>query len=131
MSSVPRPTSPHLGVYRWQITMITSILHRATGIALYAGAVLLMGWLWSAAYAPEFYAKVHECLTSMFGKLVLVGFTLAFYYHLANGIRHLFWDMGKGFALPCAGRSGVAALLFALFMTLFTWGFALNSVVGG
>jgi succinate dehydrogenase / fumarate reductase cytochrome b subunit len=129
MSSHPRPLSPHLTIYRPQITSMLSILHRITGVALYAGTALLMGWLWSAAYAPELFAQMHQCLSSTIGKVALIGWTLAFYFHLANGIRHLFWDVGMGFSIPQATRSGWLVLIFTLLATLFSWGF-IQATVG-
>jgi len=125
MSDSSRPLSPHLGIYRWQISMVLSILHRITGLALFAGTALMMIWLWSAAYAPAFYVTLHSGLASTLGKLCLFGWTLAFYYHLGNGIRHLFWDIGKGFSLPVMTRSGWAVIIFTLLMTAATWGYAM------
>jgi len=125
MSDSSRPLSPHLGIYRWQISMVLSILHRITGLALFAGTALMMIWLWSAAYAPAFYVTLHSYLASPLGKLCLFGWTLAFYYHLGNGIRHLFWDIGKGFSLPAMTRSGWAVIIFTLLMTAATWGYAM------
>lgn len=123
MAIPARPTSPHLSIYRPQITSVTSILHRMTGVALYVGAPLLVYWLWAAAYAPEQFTRLHECLASQPGQAALMGWTAAFYYHLANGLRHLCWDMGKGFALPQVARSAWLVLIFTLVMTLATWGF--------
>lgn len=123
MASHSRPTSPHLTIYRPQISTVLSIAHRITGVGLYAGLVLFSYWLWTAAYKPTGYASLHECLASIPGKIFLFGWTLAFYYHLANGIRHLFWDIGKGFELPAMAKSGWAAVFFAILMTGFTWGF--------
>ncbi len=123
MSVHSRPTSPHLTIYRWQNSMVLSIAHRITGVGLYAGLVLFAYWLWTAAYHPTGYASLHECLSSFLGKLFLFGWTLAFYYHFANGIRHLFWDIGKGFALPAMAKSGWTVVFFAILMTGFTWGF--------
>lgn len=123
-----RPLSPHLTIYRPQITSVLSIMHRITGVALYAGSLLLMAWLWSAAYASEFYAQIQECLASTAGKVLLIGWTSAFYYHLSNGVRHLFWDMGKGLDIPCATKSGWLVLGLTLLMTVFTWSFVLNSI---
>lgn len=128
MSAIQRPTSPHLSIYRPQITSVTSIMHRISGVALYVGAVLLVGWLWAAAYAPMTYSRMHECLSSLPGMGLLAAWTAAFYYHLSNGIRHLFWDMGKGLDIGCAARSGWFVLVLTLLLTVFTWGFALNSV---
>jgi len=123
MASVNRPTSPHLTIYKPQITSVLSIMHRITGIALYAGALVLVGWLALLAYAPQDYAKWHECATSLVPQLFFVGWTAAFFYHLSNGIRHLFWDMGKGFDLKCVNRSGWFVLLLTLALTGATWAF--------
>lgn len=128
MSNTSRPTSPHLSIYRWQISMLTSIMHRFTGVALAIGAVLLVAWLCIAAYAPGSYGVLHELFASIFGQLLLLGWTVAFYYHLANGIRHLFWDMGKGFSIPAMNRSGWLVIIFTFAMTAMTWGFLHASV---
>lgn len=126
-SSVPRPISPHLSIYRPQISSVLSILHRITGLALYAGASLIVFWLFSAAYAPAFYPTLHEAMHSGFGQVCLLGWTLAFYYHFANGIRHLFWDAGLGFSLPVMHRTGWAVVIVTLAMTAVTWFIAYTS----
>lgn len=118
-----RPTSPHLSIYKWQITMVLSITHRATGVALYAGAILMVLWMVAAAYYPAHYATWHGYLISPIGRILLLSWTLSFYFHLANGVRHLFWDMGKGFTLPAAARSGWLVVLFTLGMTALSWGY--------
>ena len=122
-----RPISPHISIYRWQNSMVLSILHRMTGMALFAGSALIVVWLWSAAYAPAFYTTLHGALSSVLGQICLFGWVSAFYYHLGNGIRHLFWDMGKGFALPDMRRSGLLVLAFTIGMTLLTWFVAMTS----
>jgi len=124
MHNISRPTSPHLTIYRPQITSMMSIAHRITGVALYAGALVLVAWLAVAAYMPKRYDQFHECLMSPVGRALLFGWTLAFFYHLLNGIRHLFWDMGKGFALSCVTRSGVMVLVLAMFLTIDVWYYA-------
>ena len=116
-----RPLSPHLGIYKPQLTSVLSITHRLTGIALYAGTALLVAWLWAAAYNGQCYDGISSFLSSIIGKIFLIGWTFAFYFHFANGIRHLFWDMGKGFSLPAAYRSGWMVVLFTLFATAATW----------
>lgn len=131
MSIDRRPTSPHLTIYRPQITSVTSIMHRLSGVWLFLAAALLVGWLCVVAYAPGEYAKWHECLSSWFGQAFMLSWLAAFYYHLGNGIRHLFWDMGKGFSLPQVTASGWAAILFTLLMTAVTWGFAQGAGAGG
>ena len=118
-----RPLSPHLGVWRWHVTMATSIFHRASGIALYIGAIILTGWVATLASGAEPYSDYMAVLQSPFGLLVLFGITTAACYHLSNGIRHLVWDAGKGFApktstaaswatIVCGAVGGV--LIFAL-----------------
>lgn len=129
MPVAPRPTSPHLSIYRWQISSVLSILHRLTGLALFAGTALIVVWLCSAAYAPASYATLHDAISSAIGQIFLLGWTLAFYYHFCNGIRHLFWDIGKGFTLPAMARSGWAVVVFAIIFTALTWGFV-NALAG-
>lgn len=123
MSQTERPLSPHLGIYRWQITNSLSILHRISGFGLALGLVPLTLWLWGAAYEPGLL----KCMTDLFhcilGKIALLGFTLAFYYHLGNGIRHLNWDLGRGFALNEVLDSGRLSVAFSVCLTIFTWAF--------
>ncbi len=116
-----RPLSPHLTIYRPQLTSMLSILHRITGAALAVGTVVLMGWLWAAAYNPECFTGIHTFLTGIIGRLLLIGWTFAFYFHFCNGIRHLFWDMGKGFEIHVAYRSGWLVIAASLFFTISTW----------
>lgn len=120
----PRPLSPHLSIYRWLITNTLSILHRITGVALCVGTVLLVAWLVTAAYYPAQYLTLQECMGSMLGRLMLVGWTFAFYYHLCNGIRHLFWDMGKGFELGTVNVTGAAVIIATIGLTAFSWVYA-------
>lgn len=121
-----RPLSPHLGIYRWQITNTLSILHRLTGVGLTFGLVPLSLWLWGAAYAPELYTAMAGLFGSIVGKLLLFGWTLGFYYHLANGMRHLSWDLGKGFSLDDVLASGRIVIAFALALTVLTWAIVAN-----
>ncbi|MCW5773837.1 MAG: succinate dehydrogenase, cytochrome b556 subunit [Rhodospirillaceae bacterium] len=116
-----RPLSPHLQVYRWQWTMALSILHRATGIALAVGTLLLTYWLVSAALGPDAYAAARRFLTSWIGVILLMGWSAAFYYHLFNGVRHLLWDTGRGFELKTARASGYAVFGGAVAATVLTW----------
>ena len=116
-----RPLSPHLQVYRPQITSVMSITHRATGVALSLGSVLLAAWLWGVAYSQEYFDFWVEIGSEWWAQILLAGWTFAIYYHLANGIRHLFWDMGKGFALANVTRSGLLVVFFATFATFATW----------
>lgn len=120
MATVNRPLSPHLQVYRPQITSILSILHRITGVFLTLGGVLLTWWLVAAAYGPAEFDNVQRFLGSWFGHLLLWGFTFSLFYHLANGIRHLLWDFGWGFEIPQVRLSGLVTVAVAAGLTLIT-----------
>ena len=125
-----RPISPHLQVYRPQLTSVLSILHRITGVALAVGTILLVYWLIAAASGPEAFASAEALIGSWLGRILLFGWTFALYFHLTNGIRHLFWDAGFGFELKTVYASGwtVVALAAVLTLVSFVAGFAL---VGG
>lgn len=125
-----RPLSPHLQVYRPQITSVLSITHRMTGIVLSAGAVFLVLWLLAAAAGPEFYAIAQDCAGSWLGYVFLFGFSVCLFYHLLNGIRHLFWDAGHGFEIATATRTGWAVVLGAVLLTALAWVFGLQ-IAGG
>lgn len=116
-----RPLSPHLQVYRWQITNTLSILHRMTGFGLTLGLIPLALWLWGAAYDAELFDCLTQLAGTLLGKLFLFGWTLAYFYHLGNGIRHLNWDLGHGFNLNEVTRSGRAVILFTVAMTALAW----------
>jgi succinate dehydrogenase / fumarate reductase cytochrome b subunit len=119
-----RPLSPHLQVWRWHVTMWGSILHRATGVALYAGVLILTGWVLALASGSQAYGDYMTLLSSPLGKLVLFGLTFAVFYHLANGVRHLAWDLGLGFEPRTADTTGAAAIAFGAAATLALWGLA-------
>lgn len=121
MPSHPRPTSPHLQIYRPQLTSVTSILHRITGVALSVGTLALVYWLVAAAMGEQSFNTAQAIAGSWIGRLALFGWTLAFFYHLFNGIRHLAWDAGWGFELPAAYRSGWATLVGTVVLTLIAW----------
>lgn len=131
MSTQNRPLSPHLQVYRPQWTMVLSISHRITGVALAVGTLLLVWWLVAAASGPEAYGTVQAFLGTILGRLMLFGWTLALFYHLCNGIRHLFWDAGYGFELKTAYGSGLLVLLASLVLTLAAWAWGYGSLPGG
>lgn len=116
-----RPMSPHLQVWRWHVTMATSIFHRASAVALYVGSLLLVGWLVAAATGPEVYAAYEGLLLSPVGLLLLFAFTAAATFHFANGLRHLLWDMGKGLDVKDANASGWFVILFAAVATILIW----------
>ncbi|GMG83319.1 succinate dehydrogenase, cytochrome b556 subunit [Paralimibaculum aggregatum] len=113
-----RPLSPHLQVYRMQWTMLLSITHRITGAGMMVGAVLVVWWLVAAATGPDYFAFVDGLMTSWIGTLVMIGSAWALFYHLANGLRHLAWDLGLGFDLPTAQATGYAAVAASVALTL-------------
>jgi succinate dehydrogenase / fumarate reductase cytochrome b subunit len=119
--AVVRPMSPHVQVYRLPLTALLSITHRITGVGLSAGLLLLTYWLASAAYGDAAYATAMAVIGSWLGKLVLFGFSLALYFHLCNGVRHLVWDAGKGFEIPDTERANVIVLVVAVALTILTW----------
>ena len=121
MDTGNRPLSPHLDVYRWQWTMLLSITHRATGVILAVGALMLVCWLAAVANGPQAFDAVQAFLSSWFGRLVLFGWTWALLYHLGNGLRHLFWDAGVGLELPAAQASGYVVLIGSIILTLAVW----------
>ena len=121
MARADRPLSPHLQIFRWYFTMALSIAHRATGIALAAGLVLLCWWLLALAHGPDAFAVVQRMIDSWFGVLVLLLYTLVLFYHMGNGVRHLVWDFGYGFDVDVARRSGIAVLVFTVAMTVLVW----------
>lgn len=116
-----RPLSPHLQIYKWQWTMMLSILHRGTGLALTVGTLLLVYWLGALAAGPEAYAEAQHVLGSMLGQLALFLWTWSLYYHLCAGIRHLAWDAGYGFDIEVARKSGQAVIWASIILTLLTW----------
>lgn len=129
MSSIHenRPVSPHLGIYRWQISNSLSILHRMSGFGLTLGLIPLALWLWGAAYEPALFATMHEAFSSIIGLLFLGGWMLAFYYHLGNGIRHLNWDLGRGFSLPEMLATGRMVIAFAISASIFSWAYIVRT----
>jgi succinate dehydrogenase / fumarate reductase cytochrome b subunit len=124
-----KPLSPHLSIWRWHLTMAGSILHRATGVALYVGALIVAWGAVSLAMGPAAYGQFLTCMGSIPGELILFGLTLSLFYHLANGIRHLVWDAGYGFTPRSATMSLVVVLAFTLAASLAIW--ALAFATGG
>jgi succinate dehydrogenase / fumarate reductase cytochrome b subunit len=123
-AATERPLSPHLQVWRWHVTMATSIFHRASGVGLYIGAIGLTAWLITVAIGPEAYAQLAGLLGTLPGQLVLYAFSVAAFYHLANGVRHLVWDAGKGFKPKTADASGWFVIIFALVAPVGLWALA-------
>ena len=116
-----RPLSPHLQHYRLPLSAYLSISHRATGMVNSVAILLLVLLIASAAGGPDSYELMSAIVNSWFGKLVLFGFTLSLYYHLSNGIRHLFWDTGRGLDVLTARKSGKVCLVAAGLLTVVTW----------
>ena len=116
-----RPISPHLQIYKPQITSALSILHRITGGVLVVGTLVLVYWLGAIAAGPEAYAQAKAILGSFIGKVALFGWTWALFYHLANGIRHLVWDAGYGFDLPTVYLTGKITVAASFILTILTW----------
>jgi len=121
MANKQRPLSPHLQVYRWQLTMFLSILHRATGIALAGGSVLLAAWLFAALCGPDTFEAFHGFTHSLIGKLMLAGWLYATVFHLLNGLRHLVWDTGRWLTLPAAYASGYFVFFGSIIGTAVIW----------
>ena len=117
----PRPLSPHLQVYKPQLTSILSILHRGTGIVLSIGSIFLVSWILVLTLGENAYQIYSQLVNNWFGKLVIFGFTFGLFYHLSNGIRHLFWDAGYGYDLKDAYISGFAVIFSSISLTLITW----------
>lgn len=121
MASSDRPLSPHLQIWRWNVTMALSILHRAAGVGLGLGTLLLAWWLIAAASGPEAFATAQAFLGSILGRLVLLGFTAALFFHLCNGVRHLVWDAGYGFEVATAERTAWLTVAATVLLTLVAW----------
>ena len=128
---VRRPVSPHIGIYRWPITMLGSILNRATGIALSAGSLLLAWWLVAAASGPQAFAAVQGFVASPLGLLLLLGWTASLFYHFFSGIRHLVWDAGHGLAKPSLNPVTYLILGATVLATLGVWLVGYLSLVAG
>lgn len=126
MSGSNRPLSPHLQVYKPEITSVLSILHRITGSALAAGMFLIAWWLVAAAVSAEYFELINGWLASWFGMLILLGFSVALFYHLCNGIRHLFWDAGMGLEIETAEKTGWLVLVATVALTAIAWAIGLS-----
>ena len=123
-----RPTSPHLQIYKWNVSSLTSIMHRLTGVVLYLSIVAIVWYIIYYTYQVNIAESSEECdcplkaiLDNIF-MLAAVGVTFSLYYHFCNGIRHLFWDIGKGFDIKIARRNGYLVIISALILTTATSG---------
>ena len=116
-----RPLSPHLQVYRPQLTSVMSIMHRAAGIVLTTGTLVMTAWLVSLAMGAERYGIVAAALAHPLGQFVLFGYSVALIYHALNGIRHLGWDIGIGLTIPEVYRNGQIVLVLTAILTVVLW----------
>jgi len=120
MDRAKRPLSPHLQIYKPQLTSVLSITHRGTGVFLSVGALFLSCWLLAVARGPEAYASLQDFMNAWYGRILLYAWLFALYYHLCNGIRHLCWDMGYGLDLKTTYATGYAVIVLSILFTLFT-----------
>ena len=121
MATVDGPISPHLHIYKPQITTMLSITHRGTGIFLSVGALLLCYWLLAIAAGEEIYTRLTVHIAAWYGQLLLLAFTFSLYFHLCNGVRHLFWDAGLGLEIQTTYKSGYAVIIASIFLTGATY----------
>jgi succinate dehydrogenase / fumarate reductase, cytochrome b subunit len=128
MAAGKRPLSPHLTIYRPQITSVLSITHRFTGAMLAAGFLLFVYWLAAAASGEAAYGAALGLFGAWPVKLLLFLFSLAFFYHLCNGIRHLWWDTGRGFEIEEVKTSGWIVVAASLVLTVVAWAVLLSGV---
>lgn len=119
-ASTNRPLSPFL-TYRWTLTMVLSFVHRATGVALYVGTLLMAWWLIAAASGPAAYATIHGFTSSWIGRLVLLGYTWALVHHMLGGVRHFIWDLGYGFGPTEREWLTRATLIGSISLTVVIW----------
>ncbi|ACE98778.1 MULTISPECIES: succinate dehydrogenase, cytochrome b556 subunit [Rhodopseudomonas] len=118
---IERPLSPHMQAYRWSLTMTMSIVHRATGIALYSGTLLLAWWLIACAAGPTAYANVQAFTGSWIGRLIVFGYTWSLMHHMLSGVRHFVWDLGYGFKTADREWLTWAALIGGIVLTVLLW----------
>ena len=121
MAENNRPLSPHLQIYRWELHMLMSILHRATGAALAVGTIFLTWWLMALAAGPSAYETFTTAASSLMGQIILFGFSYGLFYHLLNGIRQLYLDAGKGFEPATVRLTGQLVMAISLVVTVGTW----------
>jgi len=127
MADTQRPLSPHMGIYKWQVQMVTSILHRATGIALSVGTLLVLWGVFSLATGEDSYNQFKTCIGSPIGLVLMFGWTWSLFYHLCNGIRHLLQDGGMGYAIPQFVRSSWLSIIVSIVLTVLVWAYVLTS----
>lgn len=118
---INRPLSPHIFIYKPQLTSVLSIMHRGTGIVLFGGSFLWAIWFMTLAAGSTVYLQAQALLLSPFGLFILLGWSFSLFYHLCNGIRHMFWDIGFGFELSAVYKSGWTVVCSSIALTILTW----------
>ena len=121
MTIRPRPLSPHLQVYRLQLTSALSIMHRGTGLFLVLGTVMIVFWVIALALGHNIFASYQGWLESLLGKVLLVGWSISLFYHWANGIRHLLWDAGWGYEIGRVYMTGWIVVSISIILTVLLW----------
>ena len=124
MNDSKNPLSPHLQIYRWQVSSLVSITHRISGVINLLALILIFFWLLVLSFGENNYELFLISINSFFGKFVLIGFTWSMNFHLLSGIRHLIWDLGYGFEIKTANISGVIVIISSLVLTILFWLFA-------
>lgn len=127
MADTRRPLSPHLEIYKWQVQMVTSILHRATGIALAVGTLLILWGLLSLAAGEDAYNQFKICAGSPVGIILMIGWSWSLFFHLCNGIRHLIQDAGAGYGIAQFVRSSWLSVIVSIVLTLLVWAYVLTA----
>ncbi len=121
MNDSKNPLSPHLQIYRWQVSSLVSITHRITGILNLLGLIFICAWISSAGIGKNFFESFSVFLKSFIGEFILIGFTWSMSYHLLSGIRHFFLDLGYGYEIKTANLSGIIVIIGSLFLTIILW----------
>ena len=124
MNDSKNPTSPHLQIYRWEISSLLSITHRISGVINLLALILIFFWLLFLSFGESNYELFLISINSFFGKFILIGFTWSMSFHLLSGIRHLAWDLGYGFEIKTANISGAIVIVSSLVLTIIFWLFA-------
>ena len=117
----PRPLSPHLQVYRWQMTSVLSILHRGTGLFLVLGTLMIEFWVVTLALGYNIFTGYQAWLGTLLGKMLLASWSFSLFYHWANGIRHLLWDAGWGYEIDRAYMTGWVVVSISVILTGLLW----------
>ena len=124
MNDSKNPTSPHLQIYRWEISSLLSITHRISGVINLLAVILIFFWLIVLSFGESNYELFLLIINSFFGKFILIGFTWSMSFHLLSGLRHLIWDLGYGFEIQTANISGIIVIISSLALTIIFWLFA-------